>query len=102
MSPTANPETSRDYPREVRLADGSVTLRHMTRADRTAALAFARALPQHDLLFLRRASRASVCSISEVSAAKWLSFIPLLLLQARIVAGDALGEDTRRTLFYNW
>ncbi len=54
MSPKANPETSRDYPREMRLADGAVTLRYMTRADRTAALAFAGALPPHDLLFLRR------------------------------------------------
>jgi L-amino acid N-acyltransferase YncA len=54
MNPDANPETSRHYPRDVRLADGSVTLRYLTRADRAAALAFARALPQHDLLFLRR------------------------------------------------
>jgi L-amino acid N-acyltransferase YncA len=54
MNPDANPETSRHYPRDVRLADGSVTLRYLTRADREAALAFARALPEHDILFLRR------------------------------------------------
>jgi RimJ/RimL family protein N-acetyltransferase len=49
-----NPETERNYPREVRLKDGPVTLRRLTASDRDAALAFARALPAHDLLFLRR------------------------------------------------
>ena len=42
------------YPREIQFADGPVTLRYMTAGDRDAALAFARALPSHDLLFLRR------------------------------------------------
>jgi len=42
------------YPREEPIGDGVVTLRYMTPADRDAALAFARALPSHDLLFLRR------------------------------------------------
>jgi L-amino acid N-acyltransferase YncA len=54
MTPTPDPETSRNYPRDVKLADGAVRLRYMTPADRKAALDFARALPQHDLLFLRR------------------------------------------------
>jgi L-amino acid N-acyltransferase YncA len=47
-------ETSRSYPREVDLNGRSVTLRYMTDADGPVALAFARALPAHDLLFLRR------------------------------------------------
>jgi L-amino acid N-acyltransferase YncA len=47
-------ENSRNYPREVKVKDGAVTLRHLTPNDRDAALAFARALPAHDLLFLRR------------------------------------------------
>ena len=47
-------ETSRTYPREARLDGGAVTLRYMTTADRAAALVFARALPAHDILFLRR------------------------------------------------
>jgi len=46
--------TTRTYPREARLNGGAVTLRYMTAADREAALAFARALPAHDILFLRR------------------------------------------------
>ena len=47
-------ETSRSYPRTVSLGGNSVTLRHMSEADGPTALAFARALPAHDLLFLRR------------------------------------------------
>jgi RimJ/RimL family protein N-acetyltransferase len=54
MTTAANAEASRNYPREVPLKDGLVTLRHLAASDREAALAFARALPAHDLLFLRR------------------------------------------------
>lgn len=46
--------TVRSYPTQHELAGGTVTLRLMTRDDRDAVLAFARALPEHDLLFLRR------------------------------------------------
>ena len=42
------------YPRETRLPDGgSVDVRMMSAADRDAMLAFARGLPEQDLLFLR-------------------------------------------------
>lgn len=47
-------ETSRSYPREVDLKGTRVTLRQMSGSDGSVALAFARALPAHDLLFLRR------------------------------------------------
>jgi len=47
-------EALREYPREAHLDGGAMTLRYMTTADRAAALAFARALPSHDILFLRR------------------------------------------------
>jgi L-amino acid N-acyltransferase YncA len=47
-------ETLRKYPRKAHLDDGAMTLRYMTTADHAAALAFARALPAHDILFLRR------------------------------------------------
>jgi L-amino acid N-acyltransferase YncA len=47
-------ETSRKYPREAQIDGCAMTLRYLTRADREAALAFARALPAHDILFLRR------------------------------------------------
>ncbi len=43
-----------DYPKQIQLPDGAnVELRRMTAADRDPVLAFARALPQEDLLFLR-------------------------------------------------
>jgi len=41
-------------PRTVVLSDGEAQLRHMTRGDDAAVLKFARALPAHDLLFMRR------------------------------------------------
>jgi L-amino acid N-acyltransferase YncA len=47
-------ENNRNYPRTVDLNGSSINLRYMTAADSSAALAFARALPAHDLLFLRR------------------------------------------------
>jgi len=42
----------RAYPRTVDAGGGPVTLRYMGPGDREAMLAFARALPVHDLLFL--------------------------------------------------
>ena len=43
-----------DYPKQVQLPDGAnVELRRMSAADRDPVLAFARSLPQEDLLFLR-------------------------------------------------
>jgi L-amino acid N-acyltransferase YncA len=47
-------ENTRNYPRSISLKGMSLTLRYMTPADASVALAFARALPTHDLLFLRR------------------------------------------------
>ena len=42
------------YPQELGIKDATVTIRLMTAADRDLMLAFAQALPSHDLLFLRR------------------------------------------------
>jgi L-amino acid N-acyltransferase YncA len=47
-------EGVRTYPANLRIKDGEVTVRYMTPADSQAMLAFARSLPEHDLLFLRR------------------------------------------------
>jgi L-amino acid N-acyltransferase YncA len=47
-------DTPRNYPREIDLKGSRVTLRLMSGSDGSVALAFARALPAHDLLFLRR------------------------------------------------
>jgi L-amino acid N-acyltransferase YncA len=51
---SSSADERRTYPREVRVRDDRVTLRYMSPADRESVLAFARALPAHDLLFLRR------------------------------------------------
>ena len=54
MSAASDLADARTYPREVRVQDELVRLRLMTPADRDTMLAFAQALPSHDLLFLRR------------------------------------------------
>ncbi len=46
--------TADRYPVELALREGAVLLRPPEPADRDAILAFARSLPSHDLLFLRR------------------------------------------------
>lgn len=45
---------ARSYPVTHKAGNKDVTLRLMTTADKPGILAFARALPEHDLLFLRR------------------------------------------------
>ena len=45
---------SNRYPMTIQVAGQAYTLRLMTRSDDAGVLAFARSLPEHDLLFLRR------------------------------------------------
>ena len=45
---------SRDYPRSIDCGGVAVELRRFLPADEAAVLAFAQALPQHDLLFINR------------------------------------------------
>lgn len=47
-------EGKRRYPEQLKLGSDQITLRFMTAEDAERLLAFARALPTHDLLFLRR------------------------------------------------
>jgi L-amino acid N-acyltransferase YncA len=47
-------ETTREYPQVRTIGGAEVTLRLMVGEDKPAVLAFARSLPEHDLLFLRR------------------------------------------------
>ena len=51
---STNPGSTRLYPRTLPHADGEIALRRMDAADAGAVLAFAQALPTHDLLFLPR------------------------------------------------
>ena len=73
------------YPRTIFLPDGqSVQMRLMTAADRDAMLAFARSLPQEDLLFLR-------VDISDPAAVDiWIRNIEAGL-SATLLAFDANG-----------
>lgn len=50
----AQPSAPLGYPAEIQLDDVSVVLRPIQPGDEAAVIAFARALPAHDLLFLRR------------------------------------------------
>ncbi|MBA4179264.1 MAG: GNAT family N-acetyltransferase [Anaerolinea sp.] len=47
-------EAVRTYPDTRKVGTRTITLRYMDAGDKPAMLAFARALPEHDLLFLRR------------------------------------------------
>ena len=49
-----NAQEPRSYPRTVKVTGGEVEVRRMTAGDADRVLAFARALPEHDLLFLPR------------------------------------------------
>ncbi|MET3394768.1 MULTISPECIES: GNAT family N-acetyltransferase [Variovorax] len=51
---TVTDSFSRTYPRTVTSSEGSIVLRLMAAEDADAVLAFAQALPAHDLLFLPR------------------------------------------------
>ncbi len=47
-------DSARTYPAQHRLGTRDITLRLMNASDKQAVLTFARKLPEHDLLFLRR------------------------------------------------
>jgi L-amino acid N-acyltransferase YncA len=50
----AQPSQPLDYPAQIEVGGETIDLRPMTGYDRTMMLEFARSLPSHDLLFLRR------------------------------------------------
>lgn len=83
-------EGMRSYPETRNVGGGDVTLRYMAPADKPAMLAFARAIPEHDLLFLRR-------DITEDTAIdEWLAdiaggFVTTLLAEA---GGKVVGYAT--------
>jgi RimJ/RimL family protein N-acetyltransferase len=87
---------TRSYPRRVNTEAGEIEFRLMTRADEVAVLAFAKALPTHDLLFLpRNISQPKVLSawINEIEAGDITS---LLALKGGAVVGcGTLVKDSR-------
>jgi RimJ/RimL family protein N-acetyltransferase len=71
---------TRSYPRRVNTEAGEIEFHLMTRADEAAVLAFARALPTHDLLFLpRNISQPKVLSawINEIERGDITSLLAL-------------------------
>lgn len=54
MNSISAPTAARQYPMKVKLAETAYTLRQMTAADGPVIQEFARKLPPHDLLFMRR------------------------------------------------
>ena len=86
----------RSYPRRVNTEAGEIEFRLMTRADEAAVLAFAKALPTHDLLFLpRNISQPKVLSawINEIEAGDITS---LLAFRDGVVVGcGTLVRDSR-------
>jgi RimJ/RimL family protein N-acetyltransferase len=87
---------TRSYPRRVNTEAGEIEFRLMTRADEAAVLAFAKALPTHDLLFLpRNISQPKVLSawINEIEAGDITS---LLAWKGGAVVGcGTLVKDSR-------
>ena len=79
---------SNRYPRTVDIKDGTVTLEMMTPAAEAEVLAFAKTLPSHDLLFLRR----DITEPKVLSAwAQQLETGEITSLLARNEAGEMLG-----------
>ena len=87
---------ARSYPRRMNTEAGEIELRLMTRADEAAVLAFAKALPTHDLLFLpRNISQPKVLSawLNEIEAGDITSL--LALSGGTVVGCGTLVRDSR-------
>jgi RimJ/RimL family protein N-acetyltransferase len=87
---------TRAYPRRVNTEAGEIEFRLMTRADEAAVLAFAKALPTHDLLFLpRNISQPKVLSawINEIEAGDIRSL--LAFRDGAVVGCGTVVRDSR-------
>jgi RimJ/RimL family protein N-acetyltransferase len=87
---------TRSYPRRVDTEAGEIEFRLMTRADEAAVLAFAKALPTHDLLFLPRnisQPKVLLAWISEIEAGDITSV--LALRDGAVVGCGTLVKDSR-------
>ena len=85
---------TRSYPRHVKTDAGDIEIRLMSRADEAAVLAFAQALPTHDVLFLpRNISQPKVLSawIGEIERGAIISI--LAVRGGRVVGCGTLVRD---------
>lgn len=88
-------EQVRNYPETRSVGGKQVTLRYMTAGDREAILAFARSLPEHDLLFLRRDITQEGTVDSWIQEVELGQTITVLALVDGSVAGYATVERNR-------
>ncbi len=86
------------FPKTIALRHGTAKLRMMSRADADAILAFARSLPAHDLLFLRRNIT------NAVGVAGWVEKIEAGLTATLIaeIDGEIAGYGTFTVSDYDW
>ena len=91
---TIDVSETRSYPRRVKTDCGEIDVRLMSRSDEAAVLAFAQALPTHDLLFLpRNISQPRVLSawIGEIERGAITSI--LAVKEGRVVGCGTLVRD---------
>ena len=91
---TIDVSETRSYPRRVKTDCGEIDVRLMSRSDEAAVLAFAQALPTHDLLFLpRNISQPRVLSawIGEIERGAITSI--LAVKEDRVVGCGTLVRD---------
>lgn len=91
-------EAIRTYPETRRIGNQDVTLRYMNEGDRAGMLTFARSLPDHDLLFLRRDIT------QEPAIDSWLRDIKagLITTVLAVVANQIVGYGTLHRNDLRW
>ena len=90
----AQPREPFTLPAQLSLGDTAVTLRSIERADRDAILEFARSLPPHDLLFLRRdITKPDQVDAWLEDAAEGLATTLLAIVDSRIVGYATVVSD---------
>lgn len=89
---------ARSYPVTHKAGNKDVTLRLMTTADKPGILAFARALPEHDLLFLRRDITEDAAVDDWVNEMKSVEIVTILAEYK----GDIVGYATIHRSLLRW
>ena len=82
-------DTERTYPRTVYVADDAFEMRYMVPSDEAAVSTFARALPPHDLLFMRRDITAPKVMAAWLQGIENGTLTTLLATKGGIVRGCA-------------
>ncbi|MGB4863104.1 MAG: GNAT family N-acetyltransferase [Tepidiformaceae bacterium] len=91
-------EGTRTYPVTHHLGNHEVTLRPMTANDKDGVLAFARMLPEHDLLFLRRDITQEPAMADWISELKSGEIVTILAL----IGSDVVGYATIHRSLLRW